>query len=247
MPAHSFTSASQADYDSLPSIGDLVEQDSLEYVFPPLALLIQAGSLEMRLLREADMPVYAALLRQPIFDEGVEFASFPWYTPDPDERVRQAFQFQWRQRAQFRADEWELPFGVFWQGSLVGMQSVLSKNFAITRRVETGSWLTRDFHRQGIGTLMRTAMLVFAFQHLGAARAESSAVRGNLPSLGVSRKAGYAWNGTEVAVIDGERVELQRVVVTPDSAVVPHTPVRVSGMTRELMELLGAAAPASAD
>ena len=82
-----------------------------------------------------------------------------------------------------------------------GAQDVSAERFGERRTVTSGSWLTLDAHGNGYGRLMRQAMLVLAFDHLGALRAESAAVVGNAPSYGVSRACGYIDNGTEISTI----------------------------------------------
>ena len=77
------------------------------------------------------------------------------------------------------------------QGRFVGVQGVSTQDFPVTRTGETGSWLGREFHGQGIGTLMRQAICVLCFDHLGFEEVTSGAFTDNPASLGVSRKVGY--------------------------------------------------------
>lgn len=44
-------------------------------------------------------------------------------------------------------------------GVVVGTQGIGARDFAIRREVSTGSWLGRAYHRQGLGTEMRAAVL----------------------------------------------------------------------------------------
>ncbi len=214
-------------------------------LYAPFGLVITAGPLEMRVLQDADMPDYADLLRRPIFPardiEGDADHVFPWYRPEPDERVRQALQFQWRLRAEAGPSAWTLSLGVFLDGRLRGMQDVAAVDLARRRVVSSGSWLTLDAHGYGHGRLMRQAMLAFAFDHLGASRAESSAVVGNAPSAAVSRGCGYVPNGTRIEVPGTRAVRMQHYVVTPETFVRPAVPVEVEGLTGELRVFLGAA------
>lgn len=212
----------------------------LAELFPPFALRVEAGPLTLRVLRDEDFAEYAALLRRPIFeDEGADHV-FPWYAVEPDVRVANAVQFQWRHRAAASPVSWNLPLGVFAEGELVGTQDLGAEDFALRRTVTSGSWLTRDVHGRGWGRLMRQAMLVLAFDHLGALRAESEAVLGNERSLGVSRTCGYVENGTRVA-LEGDAVRtLQRVLVTPHTLRRPDVDVTVTGITPALRSLLGA-------
>jgi RimJ/RimL family protein N-acetyltransferase len=58
------------------------------------------------------------------------------------------------------------------------------------------AWLGQSYQRRGVGTGMRAAVLQLAFAGLGAEYAISSAFIDNAASLAVSRKLGYADDGT---------------------------------------------------
>ena len=165
---------------------------------------------------------------------------FPWYRAEPEVRVREALRFQWRLRSELSADRWTLPLGIWAGGRLIGCQDISAERFAERRTVTSGSWLTLEAHGRGYGTLMRQAMLVFAFDHLGARRAESSAVLGNAASFGVSRACGYIENGTQISSLRGSVEEEQRFLVTPETFRRPTAPVEVEGLTPALREMLGA-------
>lgn len=215
----------------LPDLADL---------FPPLRLVVRAGALTLRPLADADLPEYAALIRRPIFEDEDSPHVFPWYRAEPETRVRDALRFQWRLRSGIGPEEWTLPLGVWAEGRLIGCQDVTGRGFAERRTVSSGSWLTLDAHGRGYGTLMRQAMLVLAFDHLGALRAESSAALGNEASFGVSRACGYVDNGTQVSSLPGPTTVEQRFLATPESFRRPRVPVQVEGLTEELRALLGA-------
>ena len=130
--------------------------------------------------------------------------------------------------------------GVFEGDRLIGSQDVGAEDFAALRVVDSGSYLRLDAQGRGIGTLMRQMMLVFAFDHLGAVRAESGAIVGNEMSLAVSRHCGYQLDGTAVVLNGESRVELQRMAVTLEAFVRPGVEVRVHGLTDVLRQQLGA-------
>lgn len=213
----------------------------LSALFPPHGLVIRAGALTLRVLTDADLPEYAELIRRPIFDEAEAEYVFPWYAVHPEQRVREALRFQWRLRADLSPEQWTLPFGIWADGRLIGCQDATATRFAQRKVIDSGSWLTRDQHGRGYGTLMRQAMLVFAFDHLGATRAESAAAVGNASSFGVSRACGYVDNGTQISSLTGPPLLEQRFLVTPDSMRRPSVPVEVEGLSAELREMLGAA------
>jgi len=212
----------------------------LAELYPPLGLVLRAGDLTLRPLADADLPEYAALIRRPIFEDPDSPQVFPWYRAEPETRVREALRFQWRLRSGISPAQWTLSFGVWAGGRLIGAQDVVAERFSERRTVSSGSWLTLDAHGNGYGKLMRQAMLVLAFDHLGAQRAESAAVVGNAASYGVSRACGYVENGTQISTLPGMRGEEQRFLITPEQLRRPEVPVEVEGLTATLREMLGA-------
>jgi len=93
----------------------------------------------------------------------------------------------------------------------VGLQGISGHDFAVTRRVSTGSWLGQAYQGRGIGTQMRAAVLYLAFAGLNAQHAVSSAYESNVASLAVSRRLGYADDGIDVLAIRGRPVVLRRL------------------------------------
>jgi len=212
---------------------------ALSQLYPPLGLSLQLADLTLRPLRDEDLPEYAELIRRPIFGPDHPELVFPWYDVPEEQRVAGAITFQWLLRTKVSPDDWILDFGIFTEGRLVGMQCLRTHGWQLRRTVESDSWLTRDEQGRGIGTTMRRAVLLFAFDHLRAVRAETSAVAGNGPSCGVSRAVGYRDNGTEVDVEGGRAVQVQRFVLEPDDLRRPAQTLVVDGFTPRLRELLG--------
>ena len=218
----------------------MTERSDLALLHPPFGLTLRAGDLTLRTLRDADLPEYAELLRRPIFEDPQSPAMFHWYRAEPEERVRNALSFQWQLRSAVGPEKWTLPFGIWAQGRLIGCQDVSAERFAERRTVSSGSWLTLEAHGRGYGTLMRQAMLVLAFDHLGALRAESAAGVDNAASAAVSRRCGYVDDGTQVSRQPGMNGLERRFLATPESFRRPQVPVEVEGLTAELREMLGA-------
>jgi RimJ/RimL family protein N-acetyltransferase len=216
------------------SIPDLASE------YPPFGLRLRAGDLTLRTLSDDDLPEYAELIRRPIFEDPASPQVFHWVRAEADARVRDALQYQWRLRTEVSPEKWTLPLGIWADGRLIGCQDIAAARFAQRRTVTSGSWLTVDAHGNGYGKLMRQAMLVLAFDHLGALRAESSAVVGNDASFAVSRACGYADNGTQMSSEPGPVTLQQRFLVTPERFRRPTQEVQVEGVTDALRALLGA-------
>ena len=93
----------------------------------------------------------------------------------------------WEHRIQANPGSWVIMFGVSTRdGDFLDTQDVASKGFPSLRTISTGSWLRRSAQGQGLGKEMRAAILLWAFDHLGADGAMTSAYDWNSSSIGVS-------------------------------------------------------------
>ncbi|WP_227878668.1 GNAT family N-acetyltransferase [Arthrobacter dokdonensis] len=90
-----------------------------------------------------------------------------------------------------------------------------------------------DFHRQGIGTEARTALLSLAFKELGAVTALTEVFQDNVGSQGVSRRLGYLHDGISRDVLAGRAVVSDRLRLDA-SAWVPTDPedLLVTGLAK---------------
>jgi RimJ/RimL family protein N-acetyltransferase len=126
---------------------------------------------------------------------------------------------------------------------MVGVQGLMSADFASLHEVATGSWLGRRHQGQGIGTEMRAAVLHLAFEGLGAHRAHSGYLEGNEASRRVSATFGYEPNGHAFTVIRGEvRKEFHVVLERSTWEALRRDDVEIEGLD-ECLELFGATLP----
>jgi RimJ/RimL family protein N-acetyltransferase len=163
-----------------------------------------------------------------------EFMPFavPW-TDEPDASMGvNNLRYHWSQRAALRPDDWQVPFLIRLDGKVIGEQVLAATNFAVTREVSTGSWLGQRYQGHGYGTEMRAAVLAFAFDHLGAVQARTSAYVDNAASLRVSRSLGYVDDGTLRDSRRGEPAVQLRLLLTADrfAPFRPHWKLEVDGL-----------------
>lgn len=137
----------------------------------------------------------------------------PWTDADPADLGRNSVQYFWAVRAAIRPAAWEVNFLARLDGAVIGTQGLKADDFAITREVHTGSWLGMGHQRRGLGTEMRAAVLAFAFDHLGADQARSSAYVDNAASLAVSARLGYRADGTLTDARRGARATQTRLLL----------------------------------
>lgn len=163
----------------------------------------------------------------------------PWTDADPRFMGRGMLQHFWSQRAALAPERWAVHFLVRLDGRVIGTQRLGAHEFAITREVDTGSWIGLRHQGQGLGTEMRAAVVLFAFDHLRALTARSSAYADNPSSHGVSRRLGYRRDGSETLARRGLPIEHVRLVVTPDTLVRPAWTLAVTGYDEDCRALLG--------
>lgn len=183
--------------------------------WPLFDLRVRTSNLELRVPTDEDLEALADLAAGGVHDPAVMPFAVPWTDAEPAERARATMQWQWRSRAEWQPDRWQLGLAVL-SGPpdariVVGTLEVAAKNFAVLREVTTGSWLGRRFHGRGIGTEMRAAVLHLAFVGLGAQCATSDAFEDNPASFGVSRKLGYAPDGIQRIAVRGRPVTSRRL------------------------------------
>jgi RimJ/RimL family protein N-acetyltransferase len=204
---------------------------SLAQYWPIFGLRLATPRLTLTPLQDDDLVETLDLVLSGIHDPAEMPFALPWTDAPPEELVPNSLRFYWNARAASTPQSWNVAFVVRRQGSVVGVQDLSGRDFAVTRTVFTGSWVGRRYHGQGIATEMRSAVLQFAFDHLKAQRAESGAFADNPASLRVSAKLGYTDNGTRVAQRrPGERVVERRLVLDPAGLVRPGWDVQVRGL-----------------
>jgi RimJ/RimL family protein N-acetyltransferase len=196
-------------------------------------LRIWTERLELKLPNEDQLIELLGLAASGIHDPNEMPFGFAW-TDQPSPQFERSFlQYHWSTRASWSAEKWSLDLGVWFEGRLVGTQSIDSTRFSVIRQVSTGSWLAREFQGQGIGKEMRSAVLGFAFDHLNAYWAVSGAFVDNPASAAVSRSLGYEDDGIEVLAPRGEARVLQRFRMNADQWHSRERPrVEVGGLER---------------
>lgn len=170
-------------------------RSELAAAWPLFGLAIRTPRLELRLPTEQQLVEMLRVARAGIHEADFMPFGFAWTDLASPEFERGYIQYHWRKRAEWSADNWTLDFAVWADGELVGTQGIHAERFALFKSIGTGSWLGQRFQGLKIGSEMRSAVLAFAFDHLGAERATSEAFMDNAPSIGVSRSLGYADNG----------------------------------------------------
>ncbi len=204
---------------------------TLHEIYPILGLRVTAGDLELRGIDDETIPGLVDLVLDGVHEPGAMPFIVPWTEAPRDELPLNTAQHYWRNRAELSPSRWELELAVRVAGDLVGIQSVFTRDFLVTRTGETGSWLGLRHHGRGIGTRMRAAMVALCFDHLGFEEVTSAAFTDNPASQRVSEKVGYRPNGVERKPRRGatEWQHSQSYVLTPGTFV-RGEPISVEGI-----------------
>lgn len=210
----------------------------LEDIWPLFGLEIATPRLMLRPVRDIDLPELAQAALDGVHDSERSPFDPPWTDAAPEVLPQNLALFQWSRRKRVSAHDWTISFAVHFEDRVVGAQDLSAKGFVDRRTVTTGSWLTRSVQGGGLGTEMRAALLLFAFDVLGAEWAESGAKSWNAASLSVSKKLGYELNGvSRVAPRAGQPVDEQHVRLGKASFVRPDWSISVRGAEPVLAQL----------
>src|SRR6476620_9523103 len=202
---------------------------TLNTLWPLFDLRLATPRLELRPITDQDIPAAVAAARSGIHEAARNPFSTPWTELPDDELGPNMARWYWRCRGGFTPEDWTLLLGIWHEGQFIGCQDVGAKEFAVRKTVTTGSWLRQSVQGRCLGRELRAAVVLWAFDRLGAEVAESEAAAWNSASLGVSRSLGYELNGTTRRAW-GTKVEtLQHVRLTPETFNRPDWELRVEG------------------
>lgn len=208
-------------------------------VWPLFGLELATPRLQLRPVRDHDLPALIECALSGVHDPAYQPFDFPWATQPKAELPANTAQFHWGRRSSLTPDDWSVEFGIHLDGHIVGSQGLMAKDFARTRSVSTGSWLAQQYQGLGIGNEMRAAVLMFAFDHLHASEATTHAWEDNGPSNGVSKSLGYLDNGIErQAAGEGYRIK-QNYRMSPEHFRRPEWELRVDGFSDKVKAQLG--------
>ncbi len=203
--------------------------NELNAIWPLFGLTLTTPRLELRPIRDADIPAAVEAALSGIHEPGKSPFSNPWTELPDDELGANMAQWYWRCRAGMNPESWTLLLGIWHQGEFIGCQDLEAKNFAPLKTVSTGSWLKRDAQSRGLGKEMRAAAVTYAFDYLNAELATSEAAMWNEKSLGVSASLGYEPNGTYRDQWGTDVVEVRRVRLPAGSFIRPDWKLKVEG------------------
>jgi RimJ/RimL family protein N-acetyltransferase len=208
--------------------------------WPLFGLRIRSKRLVLRLPTDVDLLALLDVAKAGIHPADEMPFGVAW-SVEPSPAFERGFvAHHWVSRGGWSVDDWALNLLVESDGQSIGSQSIVAKAFAVHRTVDTGSWLGRAYQGHGFGKEMRSAVLAFAFDGLGARYAESSAFLDNAASNAVSRGLGYEDNGRGALAPQGVSRETQRFRMSAEGwRSRPRPPVTIDGLDL-CRELFGA-------
>jgi RimJ/RimL family protein N-acetyltransferase len=174
-------------------------------IWPLLGLRISVSDVELSAVDDRTALDLGRLAASGIHGNALPFTT-PWSRGSDVEVARNVYRHHSGLRTTLSPDAWSLEFAARLDHTLIGVQALEADDFATNRSAESMSWLGLQWQGRGIGTLLRIAVLTFAFEGLGASRVTTRAWSDNVASSAVSRKLGY--------VADGEALEDREGVPT---------------------------------
>jgi RimJ/RimL family protein N-acetyltransferase len=186
--------------------------------WPLYGLRITSPRLELRLPDDEDLVELFEAARAGIHPPDEMPFGVPWtdgmQEPDALDRF---LSHHWTARGGIGAAHWALPFAVLHEGRVIGNQELNAEDFAGSRSVGSGSWLTQSAQGRGLGVEMRAAVLHLAFAGLGALEAQTSAWIDNVASQRVSLRLGYEHEGEQSLARRGEPTRHLRYRLTREA------------------------------
>ncbi|MDX6538957.1 MAG: hypothetical protein QOI71_567 [Gaiellales bacterium] len=164
--------------------------------WPLYGLRITTPRLVLRMPDDEDLAELFEAARAGIHPAGEMPFGIPWTDGLQEPQAATRFlAYHWESRGAIKPESWRLPLVVVSEGRIIGNQELAADDFAGSRSVSSGSWLTQSAQRKGFGLEMRAAVLHLAFAGLGALEAQTSAWHDNPASQHVSLRLGYEHEG----------------------------------------------------
>lgn len=177
--------------------------------WPLFGLRVRSPSVELRYPSDDDIAEIARrVVEDGVHDPAFMPFKFEWTDVEPPLLQQRTMQHHWGLRANWKPEEWSCNFAVVVDGRIVGSQAVGASQFATLREALTGSFLFLPEQGHGIGTEMRSTVLHFLFEGLGAEYARTAAFTDNARSLGVTARLGYEYQGIRRVISRGSPREL---------------------------------------
>lgn len=183
-----------------------MSSEDLVRLWPAAGVRVRSGDLELRWIDDELLVQLAEAAGRGIHSPDSMPFEHPWTRGTPDEVARSVIAYQWDARSHVSPQRFVLELAVIAEGVPVGVQGLVGNDWAVLRRVQTGSWLSQSHQGRGIGRRMRLLALHLAFEGLDAVEAKTGAFADNPASNAVSRRVGYDEDGSVRVAREGEAV-----------------------------------------
>lgn len=178
-------------------------------IWPLLGFRISVSDVELAAVDDRTALDLGRLAASGIHGNALPFTT-PWSRGSDLEVARNVYRHHSGLRTALSPESWSLEFAARLDHTLIGVQALAAEGFPATRTAESNSWLGLQWQGRGIGTLLRIAVLTFAFEGLGATQVTTRAFADNVASSAVSRKIGYAVEGESLEDREGVPTVLRR-------------------------------------
>lgn len=206
---------------------------------PLYNIAIKTPRLELRVPRQNEIEKLAQILTN-----GIQKADEPHFMEDKlygkslEENTKGLQEFIDKGMNEWDKEDWHLPFAVFYEGKPIGLVTMFSHNFPITRGFGVSYWIGLSFQGKGLGTEAFQGVLSFGFDGLDAQEAYAGAYSDNIPSLHLMEKLGFVFNGEYWMARQGKAVKDRRMRLPRENWKNP-TNINIEGFEQEAEKING--------
>lgn len=165
------------------------------------------------------------------------FQSEGLYNKTPEEGTKGLKEFVEGHINNWSKEDWQLPFAIFYEDRPIGLITMYSKQFPITRGFGASYWIGLPYQGKGLGTEALNAILTLGFDGLSAREAYCGTWSDNIASLRMMEKLGFVFNGEYWMNRNGEAVKDRRMRLPKESWIKSEN-ISINGLD-ERFEIFG--------
>ena len=191
---------------------------------------MQTKRLKLRIPKNEETAGLAKVLADGIQEEGQpHFMDDNLYGKSVEENTKVLKEFIEKAIYQWNKENWHIPFGVFLDDQPIGLVTIFSNHFPITKGFGCSYWIGLPYQKKGYGTEAFQALLSFGFDGLVAREAYVGAYSDNIPSLRLLEKLEFVFNGEYWMERGGKAIKDRRMRLPREKWQKP-TDIKIDGL-----------------
>lgn len=164
-----------------------------------------------------------------VLAEGIQKPGEPFfqdqrlYNKNPEEAEKLLDEIVLDNLKTWEKEDWHIPFAIFYGNNPIGLITMYSKDFLVTRGFGASYWIGLPYQGKGFGTEALQGVLSLGFDGLEAREAYCGAWSDNVASLHIMEKLGFIPNGEYWMVKQGQAVKDKRMKLSKENWSQPST------------------------